>query len=158
MTIIAIDPGTTQSAMLIWDGQVKHAEISPNADIRRRIMSLAAEDRPEILMAVEGLSCYGNPVGKETFETAMFIGRLQEIWEGYAHPLRLVYRRAVMKHLGADKKTRADKSKSDSRVRRALISKFGGIQETKKGGKLYGITSHLWSALAIAVYAEETSC
>jgi hypothetical protein len=39
----------------------------------------------------------------------------------------------------------------DSNIRQAIVDKFGGIQATKKGGSLYGINSHVWPALGVAL-------
>ncbi|WP_230687708.1 hypothetical protein, partial [Streptococcus pneumoniae] len=41
----------------------------------------------------------------------------------------------------------------DANIAQALRDKHGEVGTKKNPGKLYGIKSHLWSALAIADYA-----
>ena len=147
--IIAIDPGPKESAMLVWmDGEVQLPQIADNAVIRDWLIGLAAFQAPDQLLAVEMIACYGMPVGAETFETCLFIGRLQEIWLAKNLPMKLVYRRDVKIHLCGTMKAK------DPNVRQALIDKYGVVGTKKNPGPLYGVSSHLWSALAVAATAE----
>lgn len=146
--IIAIDPGTTESAIVQWDGQkVQEAVILDNELCR---VFLRGRSKP-FTLAVEMVACYGMAVGKEVFETCLQIGRIQEIACVRAIPCNLVYRREVKMHLCGSMKAK------DANIRQALIDKFGQVGTKKSPGKLYGIKSHLWAALAVAVYSEETS-
>ena len=43
----------------------------------------------------------------------------------------------------------------DANIRQALIDKHGKVGTAKNKGPLYGISSHLWSALAVADYATD---
>lgn len=142
--ITGIDPGTEKSAVLtLSNGYAQKPRIVPNAD-------LLIEARQGVWVhpvAIEMIACYGMPVGKETFETVLLIGRLLEIFEAKAVPVRLVYRMAVKMHLCHS--TRA----KDGNVRQALIDKYGPVGTKKNPGKIYGVSTHLWSALAIADYA-----
>jgi hypothetical protein len=102
-------------------------------------------------MAVEMIACYGMPVGAETFNTCLFIGRIQEIWTHQKSlPLRLIYRREVKMHLCGTMKAK------DPNIRQALLDKFGPVGTKKLPGKLYGVSSHLWAALGVAVCYVET--
>lgn len=141
--MIAIDPGTEQSAHIEFDGKsVLEKGIVPNAELLR--LARAGMLRGEV--AIEMIACYGMPVGKETFETCLFIGQLREaLWR--VATVRLVYRKDVKIWLCGSMKAK------DGNIRQALIDKYGAPGTKKAPGMLYGISSHLWSALAIADYA-----
>lgn len=144
--ILAIDPGTTQSAYVLWDGVAIHAKgIVPNHDLRALLVS--RDLMPFDLVAVEMIACYGMPVGRETFETCLWIGRFME---RAGAPVRLVFRKDVKLHLCGSPRAK------DGNIRQALIDKHGSPGTAKARGKLYGITSHLWAALAVADYAHAT--
>lgn len=143
VSILAIDPGPNESAWVEFDGErvIDHG-ITCNDDVRM----IVALDRLRPLI-VEGIACYGMPVGKETFDTCIWIGRFIEAHLGnYA----LVYRPAVKMHLCHSMRAK------DPMVRQALIDRFGpgkeaAIGRKKTPGPLYGISSHCWSAMAVAV-------
>jgi hypothetical protein len=144
MRIFAIDPGPTESAYVEYDGvKPLDAGIIANESLR-----LAVMDRHDCdALAIEGIACYGMAVGKETFDTCIWIGRFIERW-GCKHTL--VYRPDVKLHLC--KSARA----KDANVRQALIDRYGpskavAVGLKKSPGPLYGIKSHMWSALAVAV-------
>lgn len=172
--MIAIDPGTEQSAHVCFDGKtVWDKGIVPNAELLR--LARSGMLRGEV--AIEMIACYGMPVGKETFETCLFIGQLREaLWR--VATVRLVYRKDVKIHLCGSMKAK------DGNIRQALIDKYGGDSIAiggvkcatcngkgwsgrgrptcepcagtgwfRKPGPFHDITSHLWSALAIADYA-----
>jgi len=85
------------------------------------------------------------PVGIETFETCYWIGAMCHEYNG-----KRIYRSTVKHHLCGSSKAK------DANVRQALIDRFGPGRElaigTKKNpGPLYGISSHCWAALALAV-------
>lgn len=148
MIIIGVDPGTDQSAVVEWDGfSPTFMEILPNEQLRDWVDNRKG---PSVI-AVEMIASYGMPVGKEVFETCLQIGRIQEIAHGRCVPFRLVYRLQVKQHLCHDSRAK------DSNIRQALIDRFGPPGVKKSPGVLYGVKSHLWAALAVAVYAYDTS-
>lgn len=147
MTILAIDPGTDQSAVVEWDGfSPTFMEILPNEQLRDWVENRKGPSA----IAVEMIASYGMPVGKEVFETCLQIGRLQEIAHVRCVPFHLVYRLHVKQHLCHDSRAK------DSNIRQALIDRFGPPGVKKAPGVLYGVKSHLWAALAVAVYAHDT--
>lgn len=154
MIILAVDPGNEQSAYALFDtanpskpllGFGKH----DNDVVREVVQNAASYD----VLAVEMIASYGMPVGKEVFETCVFIGRLVEIADTCVE-YALVYRREVKLHLCASARAK------DGNVRQALIDKYGGKERAvgKKAtpGPLYGVSKDVWSALAIAVTFAET--
>jgi hypothetical protein len=147
--ILAIDPGNTQSAYLIYDeGRPTEWATVPNGALLAWLRDEPVAD----LLAIEMVASYGMPVGREVFETCVWIGRFVERWN---REFRLVYRADVKLHL-----THSRRSK-DPNVRQALIDKFGPGKELaiglkKSPGPLYGIAGDCWSALGVAVTAAET--
>lgn len=144
MKLIAIDPGTEKSAVVIWDGvTVKFPAIFENSYLLEWLRKFA----PDHEIACEMIACYGMPVGAETFETCLLIGRIMEIWYSKGISVKLVYRRDVKMHLCGTMKAK------DANIRQALIDRFGKPGTQKSPGPLYGVTSHIWSALAVGVAA-----
>jgi hypothetical protein len=147
--ILAIDPGPVQSAWVIWgDGKAQGAEIIPNAELLAGLRDGGFCDTT--CVAVEMIACYGMPVGAETFETCKVIGRIEECCHRRNLPIRFVYRRDVKMHLCGNNRAK------DGNIRQALIDKLGPVGTKKKPGPCYGIASHLWAALAVAITAQET--
>ncbi len=150
--IIAIDPGTTESAILIWrDGGVDpNSKFMPNHEIEALLT--AASGLKDMDLVIEGMQGYGKPVGKETFETCIWIGRFIRSWLILNASYHLMYRPKIKTILCGTVKAK------DKDVRAALISMFpatGGGTAPQIGtkelpGPLYNVTGHLWSALSLA--------
>lgn len=140
MTILALDPGTTETAFVLWDGRrILDADYLPNAEIRQILIG-----REYSSVACEMIASYGMAVGKEVFETCVWIGRFIEVARTET---RLVYRRDVKLHLCHSPRAK------DANVRQALIDRLGPQGTKKNPGPTYGMRSHLWAALAVGVYA-----
>ena len=152
MRILAIDPGTDQSGWCVFDGEVVVASgVMPNAEMLEYVQRSHFEVNAHGL-AVEMIASYGMPVGREVFETCVWIGRFIQAWyrpEG----VQLIYRRDVKLHLCGSPKAK------DANIRQALLDRFPRIGGGKtpqvgtkaKPGPLYGVSSHAWAALAVAV-------
>jgi len=149
--ILAIDPGTTQSGW-VWllDGAgVHNSGVSPNAEV----LAMIADWHDKI--AIEMIASYGMAVGREVFETCVWIGRFVQAAKN-PDAVRLVYRRDVKLHLCGSPKAK------DANIRQALLDIFprtGGGKTPQVGtksqpGPLYGVSSHAWAALAVAMTAE----
>lgn len=149
--VIGIDPGTTQSAYVAFDGaRVTMHDIAANISLVGMMRGL----KPESVTAVvfEQIENMGMPAGKETFETVFWTGRLFQVATevvGISKVERLP-RRAVKLHLCGSMKAK------DPNIRQALIDRFGpgkdkAIGKKASKGPLYGISSHCWAALAVAV-------
>lgn len=151
MRILAIDPGTTESAYVAWRGdRIAYMAISPNQHVRD-MLALCSEASYDII-AIEMIACYGMAVGKETFESCLWIGRF---CERAAIEPRLIYRRDVKLHHCGSVKAK------DANIRQAIVDRFGGKEQAigRKAtpGPLYGVKSHAWSALAIALFVNDTA-
>lgn len=145
--IIAIDPGTTESGWVEFEnGRVLASGVSNNYELVTKLVSHPAQK-----LAIEMIASYGMPVGKEVFETCVWIGRFIA---AYGLPLSnmqsfFVYRKDVKLHLCGTSKAK------DANIRQALIDKLGPQGKKKNPGPTYGVRSHAWSALAVAITAEE---
>jgi len=125
--------------MVWWDGQrVRRALTIPSEHIRVHIGS-------GVQVACEHLQCFGMAIGKETFETAYWIGSIREYCRTLGAPFHRVYRSEVKMHLCQSMRAK------DANVRQALIDRFGAVGTKKNPGPLHGVSGHCWSALAVAV-------
>lgn len=149
--ILAVDPGTTESAFVLLHGlQILTAQIVDNETMLKaikepvRMMGSHAEGLDAMVVEmVEGL---GMPVGKETFETVFWIGRF---CQASMVPFHRVYRKAVKLCICGNH------SAKDSNIRQALLDKLGLQGTKKKPGPTYGVSKHMWAALAVGVTWQE---
>lgn len=147
MKILAIDAGNTYSGVaivelpdfrLIWFGKL------PNEEIYDRIKNYNIDE-----VALEMVACYGMPVGKDVFETCVWIGRFIEQLKG--HKISYVYRKDEKMCLCGSLKAK------DSNIRQALINRYAKHDfKTGKGTKknpdvFYGVANDVWQAIAVAV-------
>ena len=147
--LVAIDPGSEQSAFVAFDhagGLCRHGKLA-NDEMLRQLAREQADGDATTTLAIEMIASYGMAVGREVFETCVWIGRFVQAWPG---PCVRVYRRDVKLHLCADSRAK------DSNIRQAIIDRYGpgkgrAIGTKKQPGPLYGVTSDVWSALAVGV-------
>jgi hypothetical protein len=142
--ILAIDPGTTQSAWVLLTGQYIHPTnfgILDNNELVDRLPGWALQ---ATTVVVEEVRSYGMPVGREVFDTCRWTGRFQQAALA-ATEVGFIGRKDVVTHLCGSAKAK------DANVRQALIDRFGGPSAIRKGGALYGIHKDVWAALAVAV-------
>jgi len=154
--LFAIDPGYEQSAVvaLTCDTQrVLGAVILPNPNV---VSWIVAEMFAGDLVAIEMVASYGMPVGREVFDTCVWIGRFFEGLSTRAE-VRLITRAEVKLHLCCQ-----TRGVNDAVLRQRLIDRYGpgkaaAIGTKKHPGPLYGIKADLWQALALGVTACETN-
>jgi len=140
--ILAVDPGTAQSGWCVFGG----GRVMDSGVMANDALLLRVKRATETGLAIEMIASYGMPVGREIFETCVWVGRFQEAWPDIA-ATRLVYRRDVKLHLCGSARAK------DANIRQALIDKIGPVGTKKAPGQLYGVTSHAWAAVAVAVTA-----
>ncbi len=150
MQILAIDPGTTQSAYVVWNmtyDMLFDFGILPNLEI----LWIVKKNR-EALLKIEMVGHYGAgmPAGKSVFETCIWIGAFIEAY-GHMNIFQdcLILRKTIVTHLCGSPRAK------DSNVRQALIDRFGEPGTKKNPGRLYGVKKDIWSALALAVYTAD---
>ena len=147
---ICIDPGPQESGIVWMHGE--NPEIASIMDNHAVLDILKHEENAPGELAIEMIASYGMPVGKDVFETCLWIGRFIQAWDGEHH---LVYRKDVKMTLCGT--TRA----KDSNIRQALIDRYGPGKDKAIGkkatpGPLYGVKKHAWAALAVGVTRIET--
>lgn len=142
MKVIAIDPGTEISGWaVLGNGTIEDSGVMTNADMLRRMPILGTWADT---LAIEMVASYGMAVGREVFETCVWIGRFQQAWHA-PDGVRLVYRRDVKLHLCGSPKAK------DANIRQALLDLLGPQGTKKAPGPTYGVKSHAWAALGVAV-------
>jgi hypothetical protein len=147
--ILGVDPGPKEHAFVWWDadaGRVVDLQTRPSFEL------LFSSDLDKLLCKVNTVACewiesYGMAVGQEVFRTVAGIGWLAGT---IGTEVRLVPRKAVKMHLCNSMRAK------DANIRQALIDRFGAVGTKKAPGPLFGVSSHYWAALAVAVYAAET--
>lgn len=155
MNILAIDPGSTETAFVhyAYDRRtiLDKAKIDNASMLRLLVQKQMAYSR----VVIESIACYGMAVGAEVFETVHWAGRFYQaaVEAGEVEPVRM-FRREVKLHLCNTVKAK------DANVRQVLIDRFGGkdaaIGNVKRPGPLHGVKADVWAALAIAVtYADK---
>ena len=145
--ILAIDPGNEHSAFVLYDGGRLHdfGKVENQTLLDRLEHYRIASDE----LAIEMVASYGMPVGREIFDTVRWIGRYEQAWSAMNGRVELVYRQAVKLHLCGQARAK------DGNIRQAIIDRYGGksaaIGLKASPGPLRGVSSDVWSALAIAV-------
>ncbi len=161
MNILSIDPGNIQSG---WVEVVARDEehprymgggVSPNHYDMMKIL-----EAPYGALLIECPKPMGMPAIAEVFETLIWVGRFIECWE-VNHgdkPWSLVFRNEVKMHMCNSMRAK------DKNVNAAVADRYpdtGGGKTPVKGtkaqpGPLFGIGSHQWPALAVAITWIET--
>lgn len=139
-TLLAIDPGTTESGYCALNGgRIVFSGVLPNEDVLDLLRPEFADD-----CAIEMIASYGMAVGREVFETCVWIGRFSEAWRSRSgNRPALVYRRDVKLHLCGNARAK------DANIRQSLIDLIGPQGTKKAPGPTYGVRSHAWAALAV---------
>ena len=142
--ILAIDPGTIESGFVILSDarRVVSSGVKPNAEMLATLADPVMHATIDAV-AIEMIASYGMAVGREVFETCVWIGRFQQAWHK-PDAVQLVYRRDVKLHLCGSPKAK------DPNIRQALIDILGKPGTKKQPGGTYGVTSHAWAALGVA--------
>jgi hypothetical protein len=147
--VVGLDPGPEQSALVVFNGlTVEEHSISQNEHMMLRLLGGHHRRVQPCCLVIEQIESFGMSVGKEVFETVFWTGRFAQAW--LSQRFDRVPRRIVKQHLCHTARA------TDANIRQALIDRFGpgtekAIGSKKVPGPLYGIKSHEWSALAVAV-------
>jgi hypothetical protein len=147
MTIIAIDPGPTESAAVVYtDGSIVEHGKAPNARLLANLKDVGRHLADWLI--IEKVASYGMPVGEEVFETVYWSGRFAEAFVGDSLRRKVdrIPRKTIVTNLCGSARAK------DANVRQAIIDRFGGkaaaIGNKKYPGPLYGISGDCWQALA----------
>lgn len=148
--IIGIDPGPETSGVVVYDlssGRLTHCDGAVGLDALRSLLDGLGPT--SAVVACERTSA--GPASGEVVLTTEVVGRIAEMCHARKLDCTLYYRREVLKTLAC-----SGSGSHDSQVRHALIEMFGSTKAaavgTKKApGPLYGIATHAWQALGVAV-------
>lgn len=155
--VLAIDPGNEKSAFSLIQADalwpVEHAKI----DNRDLCAWLLTEPRVRTMHAcIEMVASYGMPVGREVFETCVWIGRFAEILaQRTGREPVLTYRRDVKLHHCHSPRA------NDATIRQALVDRFApgqpnhGKGTAKNPGWFHGFRADIWQAYALAVHVAD---
>jgi hypothetical protein len=151
--IYAIDPGTTESALVVYD--LLHKRVTQHETIANEVvldrLGWLSRQALGALLVVEQIESFGMAVGRETFETVWWAGRFHQAFT--IGPRARLTRREVKLHLCGTSKAK------DANIRQAILDRFGGssaIGLKKSPGPLYGVKGHEFAALAVALTFVDT--
>ncbi len=167
--IMGIDPGNKESAFCLVSPDFHPLSFAklPNMssqtagprdlffeEVKKQILSVPKE--AQISVVIEGIESYGMPVGREVFDTARYIGRLEALIENEF----MICPAKIYRH--DEKMTLCHSARAnDATIKQALIDRFApGVRNHGKGTKkepgwFYGMKADCWSAYAIAItYAD----
>lgn len=151
MKILAIDPGTFESAYCMID-----AETYKPLDFDK-IGNRELLDKCSLLAGlidtcvIEKVASFGMPVGAEVFDTCIWIGRFTQHLAGFAINVDYVFRQEEKLTLCHDQKA------NDTTIKQALVDRFAygqknhGKGTVKAPGWFYGFRKDVWSAYAVGV-------
>ncbi len=137
--ILAIDPGPTESAWVLWNGRL----LDFGKDDNGHVLAVIRDWRNEERCVIEQVASYGMPVGAEVFETVYWSGRFAQAFG--ADRVSRIPRLQIKMHVCHNSRA------NDGNIRQALIDRFGRPGTKKQPGLLYGVTKDVWAALAVAV-------
>jgi hypothetical protein len=144
--VFAIDPGSSESAYVIWDGEkILRMGKMANGIMRATISGVSAS--VDWIAIEQIVGSYGGNAGMEVMDTAYWSGRFSERWISLREEKSVIRipRKTVVTHLCGHARA------NDSNVRAALIDRVG-VQGTKKQpGPTFGVSKDIWAALGVAV-------
>lgn len=148
MIILAVDPGTIESAFVVLE--TEDYTIIDKGKVENDVLIGMVKTGYFDMLAIEGFQSFGMPVGKEVFDTAYYIGRLLQIADDLGSKVRMVYRSDVKLHHCLTPRAK------DANIRQVMLDRFGAQGTKKSPGMTYGISKDMWSALAIAACVADT--
>lgn len=160
--ILSIDPGNTYSAYSLLNNDLKPVRFGKvlNEELLEIINEILLLEKQSDgtfkcnvdYAVIEMVASYGMAVGKEVFETCVWIGRFyQAIHEQGNIKSHLIYRKEEAMNLCNSMRAK------DSNIRQALIDRFA--KHDLKNGKgtkknpdwFYGFKADIWAAYAVGV-------
>jgi hypothetical protein len=150
MTILAVDPGNIESAYI----RLENNQISAFGKITNEELLIEIDNLAYDVFVIEQIRSYGMAIGQTVLDTCVWIGRFLQ-----AHKINpetpdgvLVPRKDIKMHFCGSMRAK------DSNIRQALIDRFEPNLQPKQRprGFLKGISADIWSALALAIYYQDT--
>ena len=159
MRILAIDPGNTESGYAIIEmpefklidfGKINNEDLL--VKLGRYFFEGWADIQPFLRIdrfTVEMVACYGMPVGKDVFETCVWIGRFVQALDG--ENITYIYRKEEKLTLCGSLKAK------DANIKQALVNRYAkhdfksGKGTKKNPDTFYGVAKDAWQAIAVGV-------
>lgn len=145
--ILAIDPGNIESAYVLMDeNTLKPIEFSKVKN--ELLLGFLYGDRftKANYFAIEMIASYGMAVGKEVFDTCVWIGRFYEAIEQMnCKEPTYIYRKDEKMNLCGTMKAK------DSNIIQALKDRFGDKGTKRLPGWFYGFKKDIWQAYSVGV-------
>jgi len=143
--ILAIDPGNVESAYCIMEEDTYKPVLFEKINNDDLIIKLKPILKEYYINAViiEMIASYGMPVGREVFDTCIWIGRFYESFISCTGIIEYIYRKEEKINLCGSMKAK------DSNIRQALIDRFGEVGVKKTPGWFYGFKKDIWAAYAV---------
>lgn len=148
MKLFAIDPGNVQSAFVVVDENyaIHYKEKNENQIVLEWMQGFHPDK-----VIIEKIASYGMAVGREVFDTCIWIGRFTQAAITLGIPVEYIFRheeKLAICH---------SPNAGDTNIRRALIDRFA--KHDLKNGKgtkktpdfFYGFKADIWAAFAVAV-------
>lgn len=154
--IFAIDPGNTQSGyaiIMMPDFSLIEFGKVDNENLLKMLERYSRANAVDVF-AIEMVASYGMAVGKDVFETCVWIGRFIQAIHPNEHAY--VFRKDEKICLCGSLKAK------DSNIRQALIDRYAKFDfKTGKGVKkkpdtFHGVSKDAWQAIAVGVTYYET--
>lgn len=150
--VLAIDPGNIESGFVIaeYDEHDITRVLRVGKLENHEIMQIIAESE-KIDFVIEMIAGMGMTVGKEVFDTCVWIGRF---WERALtrdfHEMQYIYRREEKLCLCGSARAK------DANIRQALVDRYApgqpnyGKGTKKQPGFFFGFSADMWAAMAVA--------
>ncbi len=161
--VLAIDPGTLQSAFVILGSRsegIYDSGLIPNTELVEYI-KLAKRSHSADHLVVEMLKSYGMVMGDTCLMTCLWVGRFIQAWDSPSN-YSTMHRKGIVTELCGSPRAK------DKNVRQALIDRYAlkldlsaaskanlgknpSIGTKQNPGPLYGFKTDMWAALGVAI-------
>ena len=140
MKILAIDPGSTESAYCVIDADTYEPLSFGKQDNNWLLGFMDTQGALFGKVIIEMIASYGMAVGKEVFDTCEWYGRFVQLYcDTNENPkIEYVFRKDVKINLCNSMKAK------DSNIRQSLIDRFGVVGIKKNQGWFYGFKKDIW--------------
>lgn len=155
MDILAIDPGTVESGFVIVEHDGREiTRVRGKGKMRNEVILNSLPCRiADCEIVCEMVASYGMPVGREVFETCVWIGRFLQAAavRPEEQARQLVYRQEEKLTLCHSQRA------NDAAIIQALVDRYAygtpnhGKGTKKQPGFFYGFAKDAWQAMAVAV-------
>lgn len=146
MLILGIDPGTNQSGWVLYrpDSAVVNSGIWPNEQVLSGLQTGVLKTAG--VFALEVIRARGEPTSNDAYDTLIWCGRFIQAWRIPENVMRIDRARVKIFVCG-----RANVK--DANVNAGLREMVGQKGTKKNPGPTFGVSSHAWAALGVAVTA-----